>query len=73
MNNEQKILDFINAWKSVLKKSELESVVDTLQAAIDNAEVSSLKDKQEIRNNTINKALAAPTYPKQPNTAETDK
>jgi hypothetical protein len=73
MNNEQKILDFINAWKPILKKSELESVVDTLQAAIDNAEISNLKDKQEIRTNTINKALSAPTIPKQPNTAEIDK
>ena len=73
MNYEQKILDFINQWKSILKKSELESCVDTLQAAIDNAEITSLKDKQEIRTNTINKALSAPIIPKQPNTAEINK
>jgi hypothetical protein len=57
MDNQTKIIEFINSWKSILKGNDLEKVVDILQAAVDEQEQLNLKDRQEIRHNNINEAL----------------
>lgn len=57
MDNQTKIIEFINSWKSTLKATDLEKIVDILQATVDELEQRNLKDRQEIRHNNINDAL----------------
>ena len=60
MDNEQKILDFIETWKSTLLKSDLQQCVDILESAIEENEKSDLKNRQDIRHTAIAKALDDP-------------
>tara|TARA_B100001939_G_C16848898_1_gene576517 strand:+ start:376 stop:582 length:207 start_codon:yes stop_codon:yes gene_type:complete len=57
MDNQTKIIEFINSWKSILKATDLEKIVDILQATVDEQEQLNLKDRQAIRHNNINDAL----------------
>ncbi len=57
MDNQTKIIEFINSWKTTLKAIDLEKIVDILQGAVDEREQLNLKDRQEIRHNNINEAL----------------